>query len=246
MRKLDLVLSLRPWTSVENLMSQEEVWPHLPGKHLQACKADTTIPIMSPSNHNRGTCHPNRGYTLKFQEITPTVGTSVTGWNVSAYEKSKCISEVQSTAFSGERLDWKGDGGTLLTKAVAQWAYSEGWFGLVDALKKEALLFPARYLWLSLFSSFVWLWGFKDLFWKAHMQDSRRGLCWVLCRHKWKLQLHPQCGDEYIEYNPSKVAVTNRFLSQQYTNNSEQNSNNKQIWYHPCIITLSIYSPIAL
>lgn len=79
MRKSDLALSLEPGTSVGNLMSQVEVWPHLPGKHLQACKADTMIPVMSPSNHSQGICHPNRGYTLKFWEITPTVGTSGTG-----------------------------------------------------------------------------------------------------------------------------------------------------------------------
>lgn len=79
MRKLDLALSLEPGTSVENLMSQVEVWPHLPGKHLQARKADTMIPVMSPSNHSQRICHPNRGYTLKFWEITPTVGTSGPG-----------------------------------------------------------------------------------------------------------------------------------------------------------------------
>lgn len=66
MRKLDLALSLEPGTSVENLMSQVEAWPHPPGKHLQARKADAMIPVMSPSNHSQRTCHPNRGYTLKF------------------------------------------------------------------------------------------------------------------------------------------------------------------------------------
>lgn len=61
------------------------------------------------------------------------------------YVKSKRVTEVQRAA-SGERPDWKGSGGTLVTNAVAQRACSEGWFELVDTLKEEALLFPARYL----------------------------------------------------------------------------------------------------
>lgn len=108
MRKLDLTLSLEPWTSVENLMSQVEVWPHLPGKHLQARKADTMIPVMSPSNHSQGICHPNRGYTLKFWEITPTVSTSGSG------ETCPCV--------------WKANS---LLRCRQQHAQMKGWIRMV-------------------------------------------------------------------------------------------------------------------
>lgn len=113
MRKPDLALSLGPRTSVENLMSWVEVWPHLPGKHLQACKADTMIPVMSPSNHSQRTCRPNSGYTLKFQEITPSVGTSGTGWNM-----CPCTWKANALLRCREQCRGKGRTGRV---AVALW-----------------------------------------------------------------------------------------------------------------------------
>lgn len=159
MRKLDLALSLEPWTSAENLMSQVEVWPHLPGKHLQACKGDTMIPTVSPSNLSQGTCHPNRGYTLKFQEITPTVGMPSTGWNL-------CPCMWKANAYCGTengihrwKTRLKGNGGLLFVDEVAQRAYQEGCFELMDTLKKvslfESTLVPARCMCLTFVSKIV-------------------------------------------------------------------------------------------
>lgn len=160
MRKLDLALSLEPWTSAENLMSQVEVWPHLPGKHLQACKGDTMIPTVSPSNLSQGTCHPNRGYTLKFQEITPTVGMPSTGWN-------PCPCTWKANAYCGtengihrwktriKRQRWPSVcrcGGTMTVLGRMFWAH--GYF------KERGTLVPARYLCLTLFPKLAWLYFF--------------------------------------------------------------------------------------
>lgn len=141
MRKLDLMLSPEPWTSVENLMSQVEVWPHLHTHTTQVWKTSTG---MQGRYHNTSNVskqpQPQNLPPSSSKKSHPLWAHLALGETCARVHEKQTYHSGAENVFSGEGPDWKGGSGTPVTDAVAQWA----WFGLVATWKKEALLFPAE------------------------------------------------------------------------------------------------------